>query len=59
MASTNSLQTLAAIEVLRLLTDDVITVEEYAHSLVKRITKRDATIKAWAHFGTEWFSENN
>ncbi|OAL05050.1 amidase signature enzyme [Phaeosphaeriaceae sp. SRC1lsM3a] len=54
MASTNSLQTLAAIEVLRLLTDDVITVEEYAHSLVKRITKRDATIKAWAHFGPEF-----
>ncbi|OBT66903.1 hypothetical protein VE03_04220 [Pseudogymnoascus sp. 23342-1-I1] len=48
MAS-SPLYKLTATQVLKLLSDNTITVETYARSLLDRIRENDSTIKAWAY----------
>lgn len=42
---------LTATQVRNLLENNIITVEEYACSLLDRIEKRDGIVKAWAYLG--------
>ncbi|KAF7917154.1 uncharacterized protein EAE98_010259 [Botrytis deweyae] len=44
-----ALHLLSATQILSLLKDDLITVEDYAHSLLHRIDQRNDIVKAWAY----------
>ncbi|TGO75509.1 hypothetical protein BELL_0209g00050 [Botrytis elliptica] len=44
-----ALYLLSATQILSLLKDDLITVEDYAHSLLHRIDQRNDIVKAWAY----------
>lgn len=44
---------LTATEVVALTKSGKLTVESYARSLLDRIEKRDAAVKAWAHLNPE------
>jgi Asp-tRNA(Asn)/Glu-tRNA(Gln) amidotransferase A subunit family amidase len=45
------LWSLTAIEVLDLIKRDLVTVEDYAKSLLNRIESRDSEVKAWQYLG--------
>ena len=51
MANTAALYALDATQIAARLRSDIITVEEYAQSLLDRIAERDAVVRAWAYLG--------
>lgn len=51
-----ALYLLSATQILSLLKDDLITVEDYAHSLLHRIDQRNDIVKAWAYLGQLCFA---
>lgn len=44
-----TLHLLTASEALERIRDDTLTVETYAHALLKRIQARDGAVRAWAY----------
>ncbi|KAK4200780.1 amidase [Triangularia verruculosa] len=53
MYAANALHLLSASEVIVLLTNNNITVEEYASALLARIKEHDDIVKAWTHLNPE------